>query len=201
MSRLKSPPVLCFVGLSGCGKTTLAAQVIESLSMQGYKIGALKHASHGFQMDKPGKDTDRFRQAGAYAIGVASDTEHAVITSTTTPTSLAELVQCLPAGLDLVICEGFASHSALKIGVHRPEAPLPIGVQGLVAVVGASTIYPGLPEFDSSELDSICQFVLESCGLVPVQRGETSSNAQPKMRMTESKSYAESAVASEVSQL
>ena len=94
MSRPNTPPVLCFVGLSGCGKTTLTARVIESLSMQGYKIGALKHASHGFQMDKRGKDTDRFRQAGAYAIGVASDTERAVITSTPTPTSLAELVQC-----------------------------------------------------------------------------------------------------------
>lgn len=166
MSRLDSPPVLCFVGLSGCGKTTLTAQVIESLSMQGYKIGALKHASHGFQMDKRGKDTDRFRQAGAYAIGVASDTERAVITSTATPTSLAELVQCLPAGLDLVICEGFAAHSAMKIGVHRAEAPLPAGVQGLIAVVGETRGYPDLLAFHSSELDSICRFVLESCGLV-----------------------------------
>ncbi len=181
-SRLNTPPVLCFVGLSGCGKTTLTAQVIESLSMQGYKIGALKHASHGFQMDKPGKDTDRFRQAGAYAIGVASDTERAVITSTASPTSLAELVQCLPTGLDLVICEGFASHPALKIGVHRGVAPLPAGVQGLVAVVGESTLYPGLPNFDSSELDSICQFVLESCGLVPAHRRDVSSNEQPEHR-------------------
>jgi molybdopterin-guanine dinucleotide biosynthesis protein B len=160
-----STPVLCFVGLSNCGKTTLTAQVIESLSMQGLKIGALKHASHGFHMDRPGKDTDRFRQAGAHAIGIASDTERAVITTTAKPTTLAELVRALPPGLDLVLCEGFASEPARKIGVHRDRSPLPAGLQGLVAVVGECPAYPDLPSFDAGDLDGISRFVLESCGL------------------------------------
>ena len=159
------PPLLCFVGLSGCGKTRLAARVIESLSMRGLKIGALKHASHGFQMDRPGKDTHHFRQAGAYAVAVASDTERAVISSTATPTSLAELVESLPPGLDLVLCEGFASQEAVKIGVHRPSAPLPPGIQGVVAVVGQDSPYPQVPALEAGELEAICQFVLKTCGL------------------------------------
>lgn len=167
MRSSNHPPVLSFIGLSGCGKTRLMAQVVETLSIQGFKVGALKHASHGFQMDKPGKDTHRFRQAGAYAIGVASDTERAIITSTATPTTLAELVEALPAGLDLVLCEGFASESAIQIGVHRDEAPLPAGVQGVIAIVGQSVAYPGLPTFDANKLDEICQFVLETCDLWP----------------------------------
>jgi molybdopterin-guanine dinucleotide biosynthesis protein B len=153
------------IGLSGCGKTTLSAQLIESLAMRGLKIGALKHASHGFQMDKRGKDSDRFRRAGAYAIGVASDTERAVITSTPTPTTLAQLVDALPPGLDLVICEGFASEPAMKIGVHRESAPLPPDLDGLIAVVGAGAPYASLPCFEANELEAIVQFILERVGL------------------------------------
>lgn len=160
-----TPPVLCMIGLSGCGKTTLTAQLIESLAMRGLKIGALKHASHGFQMDKRGKDSDRFRRAGAYAIGVASDTERAVITSTATPSTLAQLVDAMPPGLDLVLCEGFASEPAMKIGVHRESAPLPPGLEGLVAVVGADSPYSELPTFEANELETIAQFILKETGL------------------------------------
>lgn len=163
--KISNPPLVCFVGLSGCGKTRLLAQVIESLSLRGFKIGALKHASHGFQLDKPGKDSDRFRQAGAYAIGIASDTERAIITSTETPASLAQLVDSLPSGLDLVLCEGFASHEAMKIGVHRQSAALPPGLEGLVAVVGTGSPYTELPTYDAEDLEAVCQCVLRHGGL------------------------------------
>lgn len=160
-----TPPILCFVGLSNCGKTMLTARVIKSLAGRGLKIAALKHASHGFHMDKPGKDTDRFRTAGAHAIAIASNTERALITSTSTPTSLAELVDSLPTGLDLVLCEGFASEPAMKIGVHREQAPLPADLDGLIAVVGEGAPYPDLPCFDAEDVEKISQFVLQSCGL------------------------------------
>jgi molybdopterin-guanine dinucleotide biosynthesis protein MobB len=165
MNITKSPPILCFVGLSGCGKTYLTSQVIESLTLRGLKIGALKHASHGFHLDKPGKDSHRFRSAGAYAIGIASDTEQAVITSTETPATLAQLADAMPAGLDLILCEGFAAHDAMKIGVHRDCAPLPTGVDGLVAVVGCGAPYPDLPTFEADELDAICELVLQCAGI------------------------------------
>ncbi|MCP4446416.1 MAG: molybdopterin-guanine dinucleotide biosynthesis protein B [Myxococcales bacterium] len=159
------PPVLCFVGLSNCGKTTLNARVIEVLAKRGFKIGALKHASHGFHMDKPGKDTDRFRSAGAYAIGIASNTERAVVTTTDRPTTLAELVEALPPGLDLVLCEGYANQPAMKIGVHRPNAVLPAGLSGIVAIVGSSDAYSELPKFDADDIEGVSDFVLKACGL------------------------------------
>ncbi len=162
-------PLISFVGLSGCGKTSLMAQVIESLSLRGLKIGALKHASHGFAMDRPGKDTFRFRHAGAHAIGIASDKECAVIRTTTEPASLAQLVALLPVGLDLLLCEGFAAHEADKIGVHRDTAPLPAGIPGVIAVVGDSSNYSEVPRFNADDLEAICAFVLARCGLLPAE--------------------------------
>ena len=163
-------PTLCLVGLSGSGKTTLTAQLIEAMALRGLKVGALKHASHGFEMDKRGKDSDYFRRAGAYAIGVASDTERAIITSTARPTTLAELVDAMPAGLDLILCEGFASEPGPKIGVQRACAPLPPGLKGLVALVGQGTHYPGLPTFTVEQVDEICQFIWKTVDVEAPER-------------------------------
>lgn len=158
-------PILCFIGRSNCGKTTLVAQVVAELCSRGFLVGALKHASHGFHMDKPGKDTFHFREAGAHAIGIASDTERAVITTTERPTTLHELAAALPDELDIIICEGFASYDAPKIGVHRDESPLPAGLDGIVAVVGESMHYEKVPTFQAADVSTICDHTLMTCGL------------------------------------
>ncbi len=140
MSPQASPPtpLVCFVGYSNAGKTTLVAKVIEHFNRSGLRIGALKHSAHGFQMDREGKDTHRFRQAGAYAIGISSDTERAVITTTESPTSLAELAASLPADLDLIVVEGYRTEGAPAIEVHRGDATLAsrgTGFENVMAVV------------------------------------------------------------------
>jgi len=120
------------------GKTTLVARVIEHLSMSGLRVGALKHSSHGFQMDREGKDTFRFREAGAYAVGISSANERAVITSTAEPTSLADLAAALPADLDLIVVEGYRNENAPTVEVHRGDRVLMSragGFDNLIAIV------------------------------------------------------------------
>lgn len=160
---IRLPPIVCFVGRSNSGKTTLVAQVLQELCRRQLRVGALKHASHGFQMDQPGKDTYHFRQAGAVAVGIASPSECAIITSTDTPTTLMELAAAMPRELDLIVCEGFASHDAPKIGVHRAEYPLPDGLQNLRAVVGSKSPYPTLPQLEASNIPAIADLVLLIC--------------------------------------
>lgn len=119
--------VLGFCGYSGAGKTTLLEQLIPRLRAQGQRVSVLKHAHHRFDIDHPGKDSWRHRQAGAYEVVIASDRrlakvrEYEVEAEPTVPQLLAELAPC-----DWVLVEGF-KHAALpKIEVWRAATGQPL---------------------------------------------------------------------------
>ena len=155
-----SPPVVCVVGPSGIGKTTLLTKVLARLVGDGLRVGALKHDAHEFQLDHEGKDTFRFRAAGAQAIGIASKTARAMIATTERPTSLRELVTTLPTSLDLVLVEGYKNEDAPKIEVHRRGRPLlwqTTGLSRVIAVVSddETAESPG-PRFAHEDIDGVC---------------------------------------------
>jgi len=149
--RAAHPPLICFIGPSNVGKTTLVARVIEQLTRGGLRVGALKHSAHGFQMDRAGKDTYRFREAGAYAIGISSETERAVITTTDAPISLAELAASLPADLDVIVVEGYRNEDAPAIEVHRGDAALVSRASGFEQVV--AVVSDQVDSFDDGNPD------------------------------------------------
>src|SRR6218665_2263064 len=62
-----------FAGFFGSGKTTLIEQLIPALRRQGLRVSVVKHAHHRFDIDHPGKDTYRHREAGAFEVVAASD--------------------------------------------------------------------------------------------------------------------------------
>ena len=114
-------PHFTFAGYSGSGKTTLAIQVIKMLSDKGYKIAALKHDGHKFQMDKEGKDTYRLKEAGAKTVAISSQEKYAIISDSDHRLSFYELAKFLPDNLDIIIGEGFKEDSIPKIIVHRKD--------------------------------------------------------------------------------
>ena len=63
MELKPSMPVVAFVGNSNSGKTTLVVQIVGILKKLGYRVATVKHAAHGFDIDRPGKDSYRFREA------------------------------------------------------------------------------------------------------------------------------------------
>ncbi len=67
-----SIPILCFVGRSNSGKTTLIERLIPELVQAGYRVATIKHAGHGFDLDTEGKDSWRHKRAGASAVMVLS---------------------------------------------------------------------------------------------------------------------------------
>jgi molybdopterin-guanine dinucleotide biosynthesis adapter protein len=117
--------VLGIVGWSGSGKTTLLTKLIPLLRADGLTVSTVKHTHHGFDMDRPGKDTYRHRQAGAHEVLVAAGTRWALLHEVVgTEPGLPDLLTRLEP-VDVVLVEGFKSHPFPKIEVHRPALGKP----------------------------------------------------------------------------
>ena len=109
-----------FAGFSGAGKTTLIVRLIPELNRRGLSVSTIKHAHHGFDLDRPGKDSYEHRAAGAHEVLVASANRLALMRELrgAPEPSLAELLRLL-APVDLVLVEGFKREALPKIEVYR----------------------------------------------------------------------------------
>ena len=119
--------VVCFAGYSGSGKTTLVEGVISALKLRGLRVSVVKHAHHKFDIDHPGKDTWRHRQAGAFEVVAASSQRMALVREFEQETQLTvhQLIAQLHDGVDWVLVEGFKQSDLLKVEVWRAEAGQP----------------------------------------------------------------------------
>src|SRR4029450_4271407 len=108
--------VVGFAGFSGSGKTTLVERLIPALKMRGLRVSVVKHAHHDFDIDHPGKDTYRHREAGAFEVVVASDRRLALIREFEQPATLTvhHMLAELYDGVDWVLVEGFKHSNLLK---------------------------------------------------------------------------------------
>lgn len=162
--------VIGFSGYSGSGKTTLVEQLITRLKLAGQRVSVVKHAHHAFDIDQPGKDSWRHRQAGAFEVVIASDRrlakirEFEVRADPTVHQLIAELVDC-----DWVLVEGFKHADLLKIEVWRAAAGKPAQYPSDPYVVAISTDSPellphptGLPLLDLNSPDAIADFLLRN---------------------------------------
>jgi molybdopterin-guanine dinucleotide biosynthesis protein B len=166
-----SPPLISFAGHSGSGKTTFIEKLIPILTRECIKIAVIKHDVHGFEMDKPGKDTWRHKKAGAVAtiissanqIGMVMDTDH-----DHQPFELAPLIR----SADLIIAEGFKRGPHPKIEVFRPgatgdEAPLCQDDPQLIALISNVSVEIDLPVFGLEDVDSVAHFIKRHFNLAP----------------------------------
>ncbi len=119
--------VVCFAGYSGSGKTTLVEGVIGALKLRGLRVSVVKHAHHKFDIDHPGKDTWRHREAGAYEVVAASSRRLALMREFEQETALTvhQLIAQLHDGVDWVLVEGFKQSDLLKVEVWRADAGQP----------------------------------------------------------------------------
>jgi molybdopterin-guanine dinucleotide biosynthesis protein B len=119
--------VVCFAGYSGSGKTTLVEGVIGALKLRGLRVSVVKHAHHKFDIDHPGKDTWRHRQAGAFEVVAASSQRMALIREfeQETQMNVHALIAQLHDGVDWVLVEGFKQSDLLKVEVWRADAGQP----------------------------------------------------------------------------
>lgn len=158
--------VIGFCGFSGSGKTTLVEQVIARLRLAGQRVSVVKHAHHDFDIDHPGKDSHRHREAGAFEVVIASDRRLAKIREfelrqdPSVHQLVAELYEC-----DWVLVEGFKRADVLKIEVWRHETAKPAQYPHDPFVVAIATDSPdglpeptGLPLLDLNDADAVTRF-------------------------------------------
>jgi len=112
-------PVVSFVGKKKSGKTTVVLGIIQELRSRGYRVAALKHDTHGFEIDVPGTDSYRFREVGAEVVGISSPDKYVWLNTVEEERPLGELARQIREPVDLIITEGFKKQDAPKIEVSR----------------------------------------------------------------------------------
>lgn len=125
----ESLPLLGIAAWSGTGKTTLLEALLPRLKAAGLRVAVIKHAHHRFDIDQPGKDSYRLREAGAMPIVIASRARFAVMMETPDQpdVDLAMLIdQVRPSKPDLVLVEGFKAWPLPKLELHRPALGKPL---------------------------------------------------------------------------
>jgi molybdopterin-guanine dinucleotide biosynthesis protein B len=152
------------IGYSNSGKTTLIQKLIPIFRARGMAVSAIKNAHHGFDMDRPGKDSFRYREAGAGQVLIATALRWALLTETPQqPARLDELLALL-APCDLVIIEGFKSEGQIsRIEVRRTGQTDPAIFPhdpNVVAVAADGPIDTGLPVLDLNAPAKIAEFIL-----------------------------------------
>ena len=157
--------VIGFAGFSGSGKTTLLEQVIPLLTAHGLRIAVIKHAHHKFDIDKPGKDSFRHREAGAGEVLVVSGFRWALmheLLNEAEPT-LEELCGRL-SPCDLVLVEGYKYSGIPKFEVHRSVTGHPYLYpedKNIIALVTDTRSDISLPQLDVNEPQQVADFILK----------------------------------------
>ena len=160
--------VLGLVGWSGSGKTTLLTAMLPLLRARGLTVSTIKHAHHGFDMDRPGKDSHRHREAGAAEVLVVSGARWALLHEVAGPEPPLPVLLARMARVDLVLVEGFKTHPYPKIEVYRPA-------------LGKPPIWPGQPDVAAVASDGAIR-----CDRAVLPLGEPGHVADWALRFLES---------------
>lgn len=163
--------ILGISGWSGCGKTTLIVALIPRLRALGLTVSTLKHAHHDVDLDAPGKDTWRHREAGAREVILATGRRWALLHELREEPepSLAELLTYLRP-VDLVLVEGWKTGAYPKLEIWRPVAedkpprfpddPTIIAVASDPLLDPARQGRPDLPALSLHDHDRIARFIV-----------------------------------------
>lgn len=156
-------------GWKNSGKTGLMERLVTEISGRGYSVSTLKHAHHNFDIDHPGKDSHRHRQAGAQQVLLASSKRWALMTELRggdEPSLDALLAQMAP--VDLVLVEGWKRDGHAKIEAWRAEMDHTLLSPNDATICAMATDTPQdvtVPQFDLDDTAAIADFVLAHVGL------------------------------------
>ena len=155
-------PIVSIVGKSDSGKTTLIEKLLPELTRRGYRIATVKHDTHGFEVDREGKDSWRHKRAGAHTVMISSPQKVALIRDVERDLTLDELRVGFIQGVDLIISEGYKKDVQPKIEIFRKEVHkelLCTQDDHLVAIVSNQAFDRGVPCFDLDDMKGLADFM------------------------------------------
>jgi len=156
--------VIGIAGYSGSGKTTLIEKVVPVLVAEGLRVSLIKHAHHAFDVDQPGKDSWRHRQAGCTEVLVSSGQRWALmheLRGAAEPSLTEQLRHFSPC--DVVIVEGYKSEAIPRIEVHRKACAAPLLFPQDMHVVAVATDEPvdtALPQLALDDAAAVARFIV-----------------------------------------
>ena len=157
------------VGYKNAGKTGLMERLVTEITGRGLSVSTLKHAHHAFDVDQPGKDSYRHRDAGAHQVLLASRARWALMTELRghDEPPLADLLAQLDP-VDLVLVEGYKRDTHPKVEAYRAETGNPVLAHKdpTVRAMAADTrVQLDRPVFDLNDTKAIADFILAEVGL------------------------------------
>lgn len=167
-----SPPLFGVVGWKNSGKTTLIVGLIGELARRGYAISVIKHAHAKFEVDHPGRDSFKMREAGARQVALSSPRRFAVMRELAGAPEMAfEEIVAYAGPCDLVMVEGFKREAFPKIEIRREGAasrePLHGACPQIVAIASdrPETETEPLPVFHLDDVAGMTDFIVAHVGL------------------------------------
>ncbi|MFN0262971.1 molybdopterin-guanine dinucleotide biosynthesis protein B [Tepidamorphus sp. 3E244] len=170
------PPIFGVTGWKNSGKTTLTERIIAELTARGFTVASVKHAHHAFDIDKPGTDSFRHREAGATETAIVGGARWAImheLRGDEEPSMEAIIARLSPC--DIVIVEGYKREAHPKIECRRADArkgdPMTLSDMNIAAIASETgsaadgTNPDGLPVFQIDDIAAICDFVGATSGL------------------------------------
>ena len=156
-------------GWKNAGKTGLMERLVTEITGRGLTVSTVKHAHHTFDVDHPGKDSHRHRQAGAAEVLLASRNRvaHMIELRGAEEPGLDDLLARL-APVDLVLVEGYKRDRHSKVEAHRAETGNPLIAPDdptVRAVASDTPLTLDRPVFDLNDTVAIADFILAEVGL------------------------------------
>lgn len=165
MTGSGGPFVIGIIGRSGSGKTTLLSDLIPLLTGWGFSVSTIKHTHHDFDMDQPGKDSYRHREAGAREVLLTSAKRWALLHELqgAAEPPMEDLIRRM-SPVDILLVEGFKCHPYAKIEVHRPALGQPLMARGddsIIAVASDGAVEGvQVPVLDLNDVDAVARFIV-----------------------------------------
>ncbi|AEG58711.1 molybdopterin-guanine dinucleotide biosynthesis protein B [Desulforamulus ruminis] len=162
-------PIITVVGKSDAGKTTFIEKLIKELKFRDIKVCTIKHDVHGFDIDKPGKDTWRHAKAGADTVVISSYEKMAMIRNVQEELTLDQIAQMVSSDIDIIITEGYKRSNKPKIEISRLErgTELLCTPDELIAVVSDMHWNIGIPVFELNDAAGVANLLQSRFNLKP----------------------------------
>ncbi len=158
------------VGWKNSGKTTLVARLVTELRSRGFSVSTMKHAHHAFDLDQPGRDSYKHREAGAHEVLISSGNRWALMHELQGEDEYKlDVLLTKMSPVDIVIIEGFKREPHAKIECHRASSEMPLvsaankTIMAVASDVDVDT--GGLKTLDLNDVSAIADFVIAQTGL------------------------------------